>query len=577
MLHQSAGHKACHRQQQLARCSSSQLLVTPRRVYRPQSALFARLSQELARRNASCHAVQPDFDLALAVPLAHASFDAYSPPAGAKVSEGYKAVGTMVTCLNPDFLKTAFQGMLEVTVLSASGLRNTDTLSKSDPYVVVTHGSRGYRTATKDNTLNPVWDAKAAPVKIPVVEAVNGVLSVQLYDEDQFRQGEELGQASLPLAQLGGQGEKTLTLPLSGKGAAAGSTVTLRCRMRLWSEMSAAELASFTADNTSDAAVEAVAGLKVAEAAAAALAADTVNGGAAAPQLPGNVQAAAAQDAAAAAAAAECAQWRDLAVQMGGREAEQLLPLAFVDATSTDTQAWMLANKESKTVVLSFRGTETSQWKDIFSDLNLFQIQPKSLKPKNPKITVHKGFLAAYESIRETITALLETVLNGSCNGCSSNGSNWRILVTGHSLGGALATLASYDLKLRDATRDITCYTYGAPRVGNKAFAEEYNSLVPHTFRVTNKYDIVASVPRVAEYTHVGRPVQPAGEGGALQVVQPAAELSFEKKMLDKGPNYVISQHMGYNYLATFQKAVKAVGAGKANEEDGKKKLAQVA
>jgi hypothetical protein len=59
----------------------------------------------------------------------------------------------------------------------------------------------------------------------------------------------------------------------------------------------------------------------------------------------------------------------------------------------------------------------------------------------------------------------------------------------GHSLGGALATLAAMDIRKAcpdEATLDISCYTFGAPRTGNHAFAYEYNELVPDTWGIIN-------------------------------------------------------------------------------------------
>ena len=58
-----------------------------------------------------------------------------------------------------------------------------------------------------------------------------------------------------------------------------------------------------------------------------------------------------------------------------------------------------------------------------------------------------------------------------------------QVLITGHSLGGALATLAAYDIT-RAAEEQcpikVHCmvYTFGAPRVGNHAFARDYRHKV---------------------------------------------------------------------------------------------------
>lgn len=41
----------------------------------------------------------------------------------------------------------------------------------------------------------------------------------------------------------------------------------------------------------------------------------------------------------------------------------------------------------------------------------------------------------------------------------------------GHSLGGALATLAAYDIQMAFGFKNLQVYTYGAPRTGNYAFA----------------------------------------------------------------------------------------------------------
>jgi predicted lipase len=48
------------------------------------------------------------------------------------------------------------------------------------------------------------------------------------------------------------------------------------------------------------------------------------------------------------------------------------------------------------------------------------------------------------------------------------------ILMTGHSLGAALSTLATYDLKRKYTTTDIKIYNFGSPRVGNKAFTTQF-------------------------------------------------------------------------------------------------------
>ncbi|KAG5473511.1 hypothetical protein LSCM4_03580 [Leishmania orientalis] len=72
-----------------------------------------------------------------------------------------------------------------------------------------------------------------------------------------------------------------------------------------------------------------------------------------------------------------------------------------------------------------------------------------------------------------------------------------RIYVTGHSLGGALASLCAYTLRrmllfIRYPEPDLVVYTFGQPRIGNSVFKQYYNRAVPCTFRVVNESDAVS-------------------------------------------------------------------------------------
>lgn len=75
------------------------------------------------------------------------------------------------------------------------------------------------------------------------------------------------------------------------------------------------------------------------------------------------------------------------------------------------------------------------------------------------------------------------------------------VLFTGHSLGGALATLASFSIVETLVQRNVLArdralvYTFGAPRVGNEAFVDEYMRRAPVTYRVTVRLRTPAQTP----------------------------------------------------------------------------------
>ena len=52
----------------------------------------------------------------------------------------------------------------------------------------------------------------------------------------------------------------------------------------------------------------------------------------------------------------------------------------------------------------------------------------------------------------------------------------------GHSLDGAPASLAAYDIALELGLSHVECVTFGAPRVGNRPFVADYNRLVKDTW-----------------------------------------------------------------------------------------------
>lgn len=60
---------------------------------------------------------------------------------------------------------------------------------------------------------------------------------------------------------------------------------------------------------------------------------------------------------------------------------------------------------------------------------------------------MHSGFLTAYDSVRPAVLSVLGTLLEGE------GPRSWQVYLTGHSLGGALATLCAWDCAHRRFAR----------------------------------------------------------------------------------------------------------------------------
>ncbi|KAK7344551.1 hypothetical protein VNO77_14288 [Canavalia gladiata] len=207
--------------------------------------------------------------------------------------------------------------------------------------------------------------------------------------------------------------------------------------------------------------------------------------------------------------------WAMLATSLGHPSfiKSEFEKLCFLDNASTDTQVAIWRDSVRRRLVVAFRGTEQSQWKDLRTDLMLV---PAGLNPERiggdfkQEVQVHSGFLSAYDSVRTRIISIIRLAI-GYEDDHSELLHKWHVYVTGHSLGGALATLLALELSSNQLAKrgaiSITMYNFGSPRVGNKRFAEVYNERVIDSWRVVNHRDIIPTVPRLMGYRHVERPV----------------------------------------------------------------------
>jgi lipase (class 3) len=145
-----------------------------------------------------------------------------------------------------------------------------------------------------------------------------------------------------------------------------------------------------------------------------------------------------------------------------------------------------LAVREGHFAVLAFRGTEGKELLD--TDLNL-RLVPL---PGVSGVMVHCGFLEVFTRCRNEIEAAIDENVP----------STLRLYFTGHSLGGALAQIASAAL---DRENLAACYTFGSPRVGTAGFDEQVKC--PH-YRVINNWDLVPGLPLAffRGYRHNGDP-----------------------------------------------------------------------
>lgn len=157
-----------------------------------------------------------------------------------------------------------------------------------------------------------------------------------------------------------------------------------------------------------------------------------------------------------------------------------IAPVAYLYDATLDVAGYV-AN-DNGVAIVSFRGTVSLE--DWLVDFDFAQVTPLG---NCPNCLVHQGFYNSYESLRTQMVAALNQI------------SAKEVMITGHSLGAAIAAIAAYDLSSVFSVG--TYYTFGQPRVGNDAFYTYFKSIL-NEYRVVHYADIVPHLPLEAMGFH---------------------------------------------------------------------------
>lgn len=185
------------------------------------------------------------------------------------------------------------------------------------------------------------------------------------------------------------------------------------------------------------------------------------------------------------------------------------------------TQAFIARHGTKPVVILAFRGTEAPNKEnlqvreviDVLKDLDIYKTELTDYGFSNGWGYAHRGFVTALQAVDDTDR---NNLLVEKIKTLTRDDPNVTVWVTGHSLGGAIATLMTarlLDLLDQGATFKLGgMYTFGSPMVGNHTFkARMEESARRHGVtlaRFRNDQDVVTSVPgvlRLLNYHHAGQ------------------------------------------------------------------------
>ena len=174
-------------------------------------------------------------------------------------------------------------------------------------------------------------------------------------------------------------------------------------------------------------------------------------------------------------------------LQQTGKKTPKVKGYKIIEAFNIDECEGFIASKDDWFYVVLHH---TDSFKDAITDI-------KAAKNRFYGARVHRGFLSYYKKIKKLIITSYSDMAHVTKN----------ILICGHSMGSAIATLCAYDLSKYLHLENVYCVTTGSPRVGNIRFSMMYNKLLGNrSIRLVNGNDIVTQVPPwFLLYRHVSK------------------------------------------------------------------------
>ncbi|KAL2348192.1 hypothetical protein Fmac_002192 [Flemingia macrophylla] len=198
-----------------------------------------------------------------------------------------------------------------------------------------------------------------------------------------------------------------------------------------------------------------------------------------------------------------------------------------------------IARMGRRDIVISLRGTSTClEWAENLRAhlVDMPDHDSKSRTQGKPKVEC--GFMSLYKTRGAHVPSLAESVVEEVRRLIQVyRGEELSITVTGHSLGATLALLVADEISSCDEEAPpVAVFSFGGPRVGNKAFGERLRWKKVKVLRIVNSQDVITRVPGMLVSEELEQKMRKVG-GGVLEDRTPlayshvGAELVVDTKM----------------------------------------------
>jgi hypothetical protein len=241
-----------------------------------------------------------------------------------------------------------------------------------------------------------------------------------------------------------------------------------------------------------------------------------------------------------------------------------------VDAMFVFSTAFVLQSRCGRVAVLGYRGTEPTNLASWIGDAD---VGPEPMVVGGETFCAHSGFLRNYRATRLTVLAELECALAGRSladPGRAVAHPLETLYVTGHSLGGAMATL--FGLTLADsgnealAARLRAVYTFGQPFAIGEPLPESAHRRAQRIFRHVLVRDPIPTLPAASwgRFVHLGNEYRwsdgewrpsavPVAQAHSVRDFSPSILAFFWSAKRRATARFSLADHAPHHYLAALR------------------------
>ncbi|KAK7252699.1 hypothetical protein RIF29_36838 [Crotalaria pallida] len=191
-----------------------------------------------------------------------------------------------------------------------------------------------------------------------------------------------------------------------------------------------------------------------------------------------------------------------------------------------------IARMGRRDIVISLRGTSTClEWAENVRaqliDMPDGEAQAQTQAHGKPKVEC--GFLSLYKTRGAHVPSLAESVVEEVKRLMDVyKGEKLSITVTGHSLGATLALLVADEISTcRPDAPPVAVFSFGGPRVGNKAFGNRITARNVKVLRIVNNQDVITRVPGIFVSEELEQKIKNSKVGGVVNMLEQNTPLGY--------------------------------------------------